>query len=531
MLLNAFLAITCFASPPNEIVLVPIDSRPAAAQFPKMIADIGSISIASPPEESLGKFTTPGSPDSIGRWLLNHNYETCMAAVISADMLCYGGLIQSRVPAISVEVASQRLETLRSLRKSRPSLPIYVFCALMRTAPTATDAARSWRLDLARYMELLDKERQTGNVSRAELRALRKRIPDKQFEDYLAARKRNLDVMRKLIKLVEDGVISYLIVGGDDAKQYGPQNAEQDELRSLVNELNIAGLVYFCEGVDQDAILLCSRAALRTYSYTPRALVRLSNPDAASRRMAFEKKPLLDAVKDQIIVSGARPALSAEDADYTLYVHAPDTEPSQFDSFSESLAADLKEGRQAGLADIDFDPANGRQSMAEFLWKQPDVGLLASFAGWNTASNSTGTAIPHANMYLLAKRQNSDALHRELAHREFLFCRFVSDYGYHREVRPKAYHLVDALPGATREELSPEAFRIVENYVVRTTKSLMESYFKDLFLGRVFKADDAQYRISSLSNVEVTLPWPRVFETKIQFGFDAEKTTAQGRGR
>jgi len=61
-LMVAFFAMVAHA---ERILLVPLDSRPASGQFPQLIAKIADIDVRMPPYESLGRFTNPGSPDSI----------------------------------------------------------------------------------------------------------------------------------------------------------------------------------------------------------------------------------------------------------------------------------------------------------------------------------------------------------------------------------------------------------------------------------------------------------------------------------
>ncbi|MFO0045356.1 MAG: DUF4127 family protein, partial [Armatimonadota bacterium] len=53
-----------------RVLLVPLDSRPAAGQFAQMIGKIDGVEVETPPIETLGRFTTPGNPDKIWSWLM-----------------------------------------------------------------------------------------------------------------------------------------------------------------------------------------------------------------------------------------------------------------------------------------------------------------------------------------------------------------------------------------------------------------------------------------------------------------------------
>ena len=128
-----------------------------------------------------------------------------------------------------------------------------------------------------------------------------------------------------------------------------------------------------------------------------------------------------------------------------------------------------------------------------------------------------GTAIPTANVYLLARRQQVDPLVREIARREFLLHRYVNDFEYHRFVRPLAYRMIDDMPRASREEVYGSEFADVDRFVRETLADHLGRVFREQFLGRSFFAGTGQFVISGLENVRVFLPWPRVYEVRLEF--------------
>lgn len=507
---------SCWAS---RVVVLPIDSRPVTGQFPQMIARIANVEVTLPPESILGRYTTPANPSAISGWLLRQSYGDVIAAVISADMLAYGGLIESRLPNIPSETAIDNLNTLRSLRAAKPDLPIYVYSALMRTAPTATQDSRTWRLQMARYAELQDKYARTGEQHiKEKLRSLRTEIPDRDFERYWAARRRNLEVHKALIRMVKEGVITYLIIGADDSQEYGPHVGETRELRAYVAEREIGGLVYICDGLDQNANVLLSRALLRYYDYLPRVAFVPSDARALDKPANYESQPLRVTIRDQIIASGARPTDDVSKADYVLYVNTKGVGDAEFEAFASALINALNSGAPVALADINFDATgSGDSRLTTLIWSQQRLQDLTSFAGWNTASNTLGTALPHANVYLLAKRISENALRRETAQREFLFHRLVNDYGYCKIIRPAAFNIVEGLPNGSKEESSGTALEFLQDWVAQNAAILIEKYFQNYFRGHTFRAGDTVYTLSSISKVKVSLPWPRAFEARIEF--------------
>ena len=511
----------------DRILLVPVDSRPAGTQFPEMIAKIAGVKVEMPPVPYLGRFTKAGSPSEVIAWLKGRDLNRASGLVLNADMLAYGGLIASRVPDTTAAEALQHVSVLKSLRSKSAKLPIYVFSSLMRTAPTATQETKSFRVELARFAELRERlERTKDTKLKFEVNRLRRLIPKQEIDRYYAARARNMDVHKALIRYVALGVIDYLVIGADDAQAFGPHFPEMQELRLAAKNAGIAGKVYFCEGVDQHANLLVSRLLLRNAGWTPKVFVQLRDPAAGAKRAAFESTTLSKSIEDQIIASGGRPTSDAKAADYKLYLNTPGTTGE--DSFAMSLLGEAP----VAIADVNLVKGHSDAKLMAALSKSQSVGDLLAFAGWNTAGNTIGTTIPHANLYLLSKRLEFDPLQREIAHREFLLHRIVNDYGYHRYIRPAAYTFVDGVGSGSREEAYGNSFRKMEDWVARNTKQLLEATFYQQFEGLNFAAGSETYKIVGLENVKVELPWPRAFEVAISFDLVAEKVvTAPDRPR
>lgn len=515
------MAAACAAA---KVIVVPIDSRPVTGQFPQMIARIAGIEVLLPPESLLGNYTRPGMADAVGSWILTQDYSDVVAVVIAADMLAYGGLVESRVPNVSAEIATRRLEAINAIARRHPSVTIYVYSALMRTAPTATPESRSWRLQMARYAELEEKYERTRESHIPEkMRELRAQIPDREFRRYYEARKRNMGVHKALIRMVKDKVISYLVIGADDSQEFGPHYRETKKLREYVREREIGGLVYICDGVDQHAMALLSRALLRHYNLMPRVQVILSDEDAGDRPATYESLPLRTSIRDQIIASGGRPTENSAAADFVLYVNTRGVDDFKFGIFREMLSQQLNAGNRVAVADINFDRLGvGDARLIEAIWEQKHIEDMVSFASWNTAGNTIGTALAHANMYLLARQINKNGADRELRQREFLFHRLVNDYAYCRVIRPAANAMAEFHSDGSREESTGEPLKMLQDWVSTNTTKVIERYFKNYYAGHTYKAGDVEYVITEIRNIKVTLPWPRAFEARIEFELVAE---------
>lgn len=494
-----------------------------------MIGAMAGVETRMPPYEMLGRFTKPGSPEAIFSWLESQDLTNVRAIIASADMLAYGGLIASREEGATVDQAYNRLRRLIRFKRANPKGPkLYVFASTMRLTPTATRAAAAWRLNLAKYEEMKDRwERLRDPALPAILAGLRAKVPAVQILRYEKIRARNFEVQRRLLKLAIGPEIDYMIYGQDDAKPDGPHIQENARHKALVEALKLDKKVFFCEGIDQHANVLMSRALLApddggAAAWTPKVRVVYSDELGKSRFAMYESKTIEASLADQMEVSGAKLAVGDEPYDYTLYLNVPKRRDETFETFLTDLKSDVDQGFPVAVADIDFR-ADGTSDRALYdaVIENGRAMRLLSYAGWNTAGNTMGTAIPAANVYLWSRRFGTDALAREVAQREFLLHRLVDDSEFHRYTRPEAYRMLDALQGS-RDEVYGSAYEAVNNFVRSDLTSRIEEVFATQFKDRRFFAGTGQYVFHELGPVRVHLPWPRAYEVRIDFHLKPE---------
>lgn len=520
----ALLALTPLALA-KRILLIPLDSRPASGQFAQMIAQMADVQIQQPPYELLGRFTQPGSPDAILDWLRDQDYRDVVAVIVSTDMIAFGGLVASRTDQTQEDVAQRRLNRLAEIRKRAPYTRFYGMSAIMRLAPTATRASASWRLNLARYAEIQDRYRRTKERRYLDsLRNLLVKIPPLEIDRYDQTRARNHRLQQRLIKLVQGGALDYLVLGQDDAQPYGPHIPETERLRASVHSLGVGGKVYLCEGIDQLSNVLTSRALLKAAGWMPRVRILYSD-DLGKKRIAdYESKSVEASLRDQILASGARPMAVDGEYDYALYLNVPKPRANTFRDFAKSLEDEVDQGFPVAVADINLaKDGTADPELFSALWQNNRMMRLLSYAGWNTAGNTMGTAIPAANVYLLARRDAVDPVTREIAQRTFLLHRFVNDYAYHKFTRPAAYRMIDADLRASRDELYGRPFDEVNAFVVQDLTKHLKSYYDSQFAGRKFFAGSTPYMISGIEATKIFLPWPRAYEVRIEFQLKAVK--------
>ncbi len=138
----------------TRILFIPLDDRPPCLQFTVKMGMIGNAEVVTPPKALLGRYTTAGQCDQIIQWLQQQNLSSFDAAIISLDMLAYGGLVASRVFTVETDIASKRVEVLSTIRRKEHKLAIYAQSVIMRLAPTADGKNEAYRDDLSRREEI-----------------------------------------------------------------------------------------------------------------------------------------------------------------------------------------------------------------------------------------------------------------------------------------------------------------------------------------------------------------------------------------
>ncbi len=513
-------------APRSKVLLIPLDDRPATTQFAQMIGQIAGADIETPPQLLLGRFTQPGDTGRIFDWLASKDLHHYKAVVLSTDMVAYGGLIASRVPRTPYSTAIARLRKIQKLRRAYPQVRFYAFSSIMRLAPTALRVNKPWRDTMTKFIALRAQKAAATKPDPtidARIAKLRDTIPADEIESYDEARHRDHMVQQELIRMTAVKVFDYLILGQDDAQPVGPHVPETTRLVQMARNLKIDGRVYFCEGIDQHSNVLVSRALLTSESFRPR--VRIVYADELGRQTfaPFEADRVDASLRDQLTASGAGFAGPNDQFDYSLYVNTPSPRPDHFATFVSSLQAEIDQGFPVAVADINLGHSGtGDPALFDALLASGRSVKLLAYAGWNTAGNTMGTAIPAANVYLLSRRLQIDPLSRELSQRAFLLHRLVNDFEYHRFTRPKAYALQAQVPDSSKEEVYGSTFDAVNNLVRNDLEQRLDQTFREQFQGRRFYAGAHQYEFSALKNVNVELPWPRAYEVRLGFQLEAQ---------
>ena len=509
------------------IALLPLDDRPCNHQFPALLGPVAGVRVALPPKPLLGRFTRPGLPDACAAWLLE-SAQGADAAVVGLDMLAYGGIVAGRSADMPLRAALERLNALRRLRRAGPRMPILAVGLIRRLGTTVTSPESAGiHADLVRYSELNDRVARLGRTGlKAELRAVRRRLPRAALDEYVATRRRNHRVNRAAVALVADGMLDYLILAQEDALPAGPHVVEQRALRAQARALGVAARVAIHPGADEAGLVLLARAVCEMHGWRPRVAPIYSRPAGARTVALFEDRPIERTVRGQVAAVGALLAAAPRgeggargigDADIELLVHTPrgrQTYPGSAPphappaSFLRRVVRAADAGR-AAVADVAY--CNGADpQLAAALIEAGVFADLAAYAGWNTAGNTVGAALAHAvlrQIGLAAARGQRERERRDLAHHTFLLHRLTDDCAYQSQVRLEAHSLAGRL-GASPYRLGRHGAALAGFVRERLTDRCLE-HFDQAFRGRALPGGR---RLGAVQRIAVRLPWGRLFE-------------------
>lgn len=437
----------------SKILFLPLDERPCNYNYPTMMSEkCDDIEFVFPPKNLLGDKKTPADTEVLAKWL-RENFSGCDYAVISVDMLMYGGIVPSRLHFLSEEECLKRLGILKELHESFPEVHIFAFNLIMRapaysSAEEEPDYYGECGAELCRLGVLRDKMSLgiADDNEKKELETLEVSVPSDAVNDFTSRRKINHIVNMEIVSYVKQNILDFLVIPMDDCAPYGWAAAERREIRKIVMDQALSRRVYSYSGADEVGDILLARAVNQSRNLKPSIYVCSSCVYGLLVTPKFEDRPLGENIKWQISSAGGRTALSPEDADFILMVNAPtaggdrmgfgDHTPDDLDAsygncrclpdFASKLAV---WGKKKPVIFADLALSNGADNECMELLRQEDLlHDLYSYSGWNTDANAVGTCI--AQGMICAGNSKKSAL--------FTTHRLIEDWLYMSGVRQEA---------------------------------------------------------------------------------------------
>ena len=495
----------------KKIVMLPLDERPCNFDYPQMMPKT-QFELVLPPKSMMGKKKTPGDVQKISQWLID-NVKDASAMILSLDTLVYGGILPSRLHHCQKEELMERADLIKKLRELNPNMKLYVFGLIMRCPSYSSDDEEPDYYEkfgaeihlYGRYTHL-EKLGKLSDADSADFERVKQIVGKAELEDYLNRRELNLSVLLHALDYVKDGIADYFIVPQDDSAVYGYTSMDQMIVREYlkINTLHTKTAMY--PSADDTGLTLLARSVAELSGNKPKIYVHYSSTKGEYTIPQFEDRIVGETVKYHILSVNGIQVYSLPEADIVLCVNvgsamldpddlgcvtAYDVERNLAE-FVNYIKYSIDMNKLVAIADISR-PNTADTELTQILQKENLLLGIHSYAGWNTSSNTTGTTLCQAILYMIGKDEKGN--------QGFLAHRYYEDIGYMGYARQ--YVTDNYLPdmGLDFRHADAEDGKVA-SYVKETLANYMNQNYPEI--------------AELVKDVKVKMPWIRMFEADIK---------------
>lgn len=266
---------TPYTPPPlpvqEQLLLVPLDSRPPCTLIAQDLGRLASIDVILPPKELLDNYRTPANREKLSSWL-SHNAGNC-PAVISGDLLIHGGLLASRLPHGTVNDEQNFFKLLQAMPSGKDITVFSIIPRLLVSDNLLPDAWYQWHL--MRYSTLRDIVEQFGDYhSTAQLEEIKNKIPQEILQKYNVLYSTNDSFNKQLAALCAAKNYT-LVIGQDDAQPFGLPNRNRTHAEAYMRRAGLSSASTTTCGADEIAQMLIARRFCQINNYKPNFILNI----------------------------------------------------------------------------------------------------------------------------------------------------------------------------------------------------------------------------------------------------------------
>lgn len=510
----------------ENILLVPLDSRPVCSTMVQKLGRIVGLNVIVPPKELLDNYRYPANRKKLYEWL-NNNISHYQKAIISADILLHGSLLQSRQTTVTPKEQQKFLQGLQKLRQENGMhTAIDIFSIIPRLLVSDELLPDRWyQFHLMRYSQLLDMtEINNDPYMTKELLEYQNKIPNNILAKYLALFKNSHQFNLALLeaaKKQQSQVPFNIIIGQDDASPFGLPHRNALQLQKFMQHEKLQHHTSITYGADEIASLLLTRYYLQQQKWQPKVYLQFATPNTEFMHMPYMAVSTGAAIRNQLQFVGAAITDDYQAADVILYIHCGDEKHLPQKQQVQAISNILAQNKRLALVDLSANFNAEEMLLPYLLDEKVPVNHLCAYAGWNTFSNSSGTAIAQSLLFTgrLYELQKAKSEPQQIAalyaqNLQFTIERMVEDYYYQKKLHPQLRPYLESF-GITPTDLMPDAKEQTE-FSLQKKISLYSCYLLHSNLGRTPFYEDKHnaYYLRDLA-IGVRLPWNRIFEVSL----------------
>lgn len=499
----------------STAILIPLDSRPVCTKLPQQLASLAGVNLILPPNEFLDNYRKPANKEKIIEWL-KHKSNTSQSTYISSDMLLSGSLIQARKQASTSAEQLKLLKLLAELKASAKEIETFqVIPRLLVSDELIPD--RWYKYRLWRYSQLYDMVEIFNDFSMTEqLNQTANSIPPDILKKYCLRYSIQDSLNIQLLQLA-DSQLS-ITIGQDDASPFGlphrSANLVDFTLQKLNKPLKQAALTY---GADEIASVLIARDYLQNINFSPSIFIQYAHESIPNLIMPYMPISVDGILTEKLKFLNLKREYDKTKADIILYVNCGNDKyiPSQKEALQ--LKKLLKEHNHIALIDLTANFEEKELLIPQALKNNIPLNQLSAYAGWNTFSNSAGTALAQAVIFVGRERELQDAtqkLQLRTENLEFTINRLLDDFVYQKKLHANLKKEL-LMRGIDPTELNGHdhayAQALAQFFLKNQAMLLLHSN-----LGKTpyYTEQNNNYYIKAI-DIKAKLPWPRIFEVEL----------------
>ncbi len=503
-----------------RILLIPLDSRPPCTQFVQQLASIANITIIMPPKDLLDNYLTPARKVELQIWLKN-NISEADAVILSIDMLSDGGLLASRMSNRRTSDILMPINLIKSLHQQFPKTDFYAFSIIPRLLIADNSNQTAYQTLMKEFSILQDEIYTFENpLDIQRMQSIMQNIPLNIINQYLYKYQINYQVNLNLIGLVEQEVLKGLIIGQDDGHPFGIANIQKQKLKHYVStNMKLKDKVFITRGTDEVALTQLGHILMKNNKSRPRIYVQYSYPQAANIIMPFMPHSVDSTVQEKISIVHGIQVDDPATADFILFIHIASSQApiTAVLEAAEQIKTYIQTGQRIVIVDLAEDFTDKNTLLPALLNNRVPLLQLTGYAGWNTTSNSIGTAVTQGAIFTYSQKTNSYNQNRLIVYKNVIFSlsRMIDDWYYQKKVQPSINMMLkqNSVNPYLLNQYYEAANRLIANKMEDQTKILLRNIKNQPFQ---IPGDptETKYILTDLK-LNTRLPWKRTFEIKL----------------
>lgn len=501
--------------PIKQECLLPLDSRPVCTQLPKDLARLAGIELILPPTELMDNYRQPAHKEQLANWLKEQAKPGLDNYYASTDMLISGGLIASRQKFTTLSEHKKQYSLLEEMEELAPQSNFSYFSLVPRLLVSDELIPDRWyKFHLQRYSQLYHIATVFNDYpSTLELMEYEAKIPSEILSKYKRLFFHNYIFNRRLLEKANPR--TSIVIGQDDGAPWGFPTITFEHLENYLQGHTHAN-AHMTYGADEIASMLIARSYLLAQKQHPKVAIRYAHSSIAALHMPYQSTSVETVLQEKLNFLGTQRTTESA-ADLILYINCGHDNYQPGTEQALELAKLLNSNKPIALIDLSANFETKELLMPLALKNDVNILQLTAYAGWNTFSNSVGTALPQALIFLTRAKQlqasELPTLHKERT--ELLCKRLIEDYVYQKQFHARLKGNLMGL-GMEPYNLQPQeksyAEALINSFLGYRTAELLHYNLGQ----KPFYADaHGKYYLRNL-NVKAKLPWNRVFEVQLQ---------------